>query len=452
MVFCKSPLFFSASFMTKTRALLWMLPLALASCGGSGVQTMNLMPAPAAYTETGLPVEKWIQGKKVFQDELRPIFYATDRARASSGDEDPVRFYNSDRGGCVRLGRAAVVPASKALKWADAWRNTFSSSEARSFPIKVGGAEEYGVLGRSVAPFQDLTNQERDGAQEAGRRYAREINEHLAKTNSTDIHIYVHGYRTMFESPLLTTAELWHFTGNQDVFIAYSWPATPKALAYISDSETTHASSRHLRAFLRFLAEETKVRRINLIGYSAGSRLVTRALDDLALQEKHRSPVEARKRLKLGTVSILAGDVDRGIFGGYLADGILDIVDHLIVYQNSADIALIVPRLLTGFYRSGESIDPKKITPRVRDYLLNHPKLALVDVSTIDSARKGNGHSYLRGSPWVSTDLLLYLLAPGMPNERGLVRYGDNPIWHFPPDYVERLRKTLIRLDPSLAE
>ena len=110
------------------------------------------------------------------------------------------------------------------------------------------------------------------------------INAHLARSRTKSINIYVHGYKVTFENPLLATAELRHFLGYDGVFLAYSWPSTPKTLAYISDSETASFSARNLRNFLRFLAEKTNARRINIIGDSAGTRVVSRAVADLALQ------------------------------------------------------------------------------------------------------------------------------------------------------------------------
>jgi hypothetical protein len=38
------------------------------------------------------------------------------------------------------------------------------------------------------------------------------------------------------------------------------------------------------------------------------------------------------------------------------------------------------------------------------------------------------------------------------PEERGLVKPSEFPEWHFPPDYVERLRKSLVDIDPALSK
>jgi hypothetical protein len=57
----------------------------------------------------------------------------------------------------------------------------------------------------------------------------------------------------------------------------------------------------------------------------------------------------------------------------------------------------------------------------------------------------------LRGSPWVSSDVLLTLLYDLEPEKRGLVRVPDSPVWVFPDDYIARLRRALVEVDPSLA-
>ena len=93
----------------------------------------------------------------------------------------------------------------------------------------------------------------------------------------------MHGYKVVFENPLLVAAELWHFLGYDGVFIAYAWPSTPKKLAYFSDLETTSLSAYNLRIFLEYLARETDAENIHIIGYSAGTRLVINALNQLAL-------------------------------------------------------------------------------------------------------------------------------------------------------------------------
>jgi hypothetical protein len=44
---------------------------------------------------------------------------------------------------------------------------------------------------------------------------------------------------------------------------------------------------------------------------------------------------------------------------------------------------------------------------------------------------------------------LRYDLSPG---DRGLIRSDDSPIWSFPPNYIERLRDAIVKVNPELAE
>ena len=63
----------------------------------------------------------------------------------------------------------------------------------------------------------------------------------------------------------------------------------------------------------------------------------------------------------------------------------------------------------------------------------------------------GNGHAYFRDSPWVSSDILTALAYDIAPAGRGLEKKDAVPVWTFPTDYVERLRKVLLELNPHLA-
>ncbi len=82
----------------------------------------------------------------------------------------------------------------------------------------------------------------------------------------------------------------------------------------------------------------------------------------------------------------------------------------------------------------------------------NEADISLINVTEAEGATVGNGHGYFRQSPWASSDILTTLAYDLRPADRGLVRAADSPIWTFPPDYIERLRTTLIRANPELAK
>jgi esterase/lipase superfamily enzyme len=101
--------------------------------------------------------------------------------------------------------------------------------------LKVAGVDEFGVLAGSVGAF--------DGPPAAigDERFAAAVNEKLARSAKKDVYIYVHGCLVVFENPVLVAAELWHYLGYGGVFIAYSWPAMPRKLAYFADLESAGA-------------------------------------------------------------------------------------------------------------------------------------------------------------------------------------------------------------------
>lgn len=46
------------------------------------------------------------------------------------------------------------------------------------------------------------------------------------------------------------------------------------------------------------------------------------------------------------------------------------------------------------------------------DFLRANPSLQFIDVTEAADSTTGNGHAYLRKSPWVSSDLLTFLSDP----------------------------------------
>ena len=54
--------------------------------------------------------------------------------------------------------------------------------------------------------------------------FAKLINSKLALSRQKEVLIYVHGYKVVFDNPILVTTELWHFLGYDGVAIAFAWP------------------------------------------------------------------------------------------------------------------------------------------------------------------------------------------------------------------------------------
>ena len=415
------------------------------ACAGNKPYVIELMPSPDVYDDG--EIDPFADSGAVIDLPDYGILYATDRLPADDSDES--LFYRNERGGFLRLGVARVKMAGVEMSWEEARRISLAKNRSKKYPIQVVGINEYGILDRSATPLIS-PDQLGEDPHAAARSFADAVNTKLADSKRKDIYVYTHGYKVIFDNPILVANELWHFLGYDGVFIAYAWPSTPSRWAYLRDIETAVGFARNLRIFLEYLADETDAERIHMIGYSAGTRLVARTLEQMALMNHDREAEEIHTDLKIDRVILIGSDMDRNVFGTYLADGLLTVPQHLSIYISEKDKALSLSRFLTRRERLGE-MWAQDMDPASAEYLhQNEAGISLINVTEARQATTGNGHGYFRQSPWASSDILTTLAYGLSPSERGLVRGGESPIWSFPADYIERLRAAIIKASPDL--
>ena len=395
---------------------------------------IRFMPAPDIYA-AGI-VNPFDETRRIELPDDFGVFYATGRQPAKPGDG--CRFYGNERGHVIRLGVATVWLDDKDITWEEAKRISLMKDRGREYPLHVNRVHECGVLEDTLAPFAEPAAGE--DLSEGGRAFAKLVNEKLALSHRKDVYVYVHGYKVLFENPLLVAAEFWHYLGYDGAFIAYAWPATPAFTAYFSDLETATHSSRDLRILLAYLARETDAERIHVIGYSAGTRLVLGALHQLALLHAGESKEQIAKRYRIGQVILVGSDMDRAVFGNLVADGICDVPARLTVYLSQLDNTLGMSRFVFRRKRLGQLVEDDQLTPGVAAFLREEEDLIMIDVSRAENVAANSGHAYFRKSPWVSSDLLLALRSGRAPGDRGLVPLDGTPLWEFPDDYLEQLR------------
>jgi esterase/lipase superfamily enzyme len=425
------------------RLLTIALSFTLAACAGKPLNEIFLMPAPDIY-DAGA-IDPFNDTHPIEKITYKGILYATDRKPAEEGDENNI--YLNERGFLLRLGLGKIELGDNTMTWEEAREISLLKNRTEKYPLRITGVEEIGVLAESYSNF---IPPEGSDIERPGREFAGLINEKLAKSKRKDIYIYVHGYKVVFENPLLVATELWHFLGYEGVFIAFAWPSTPKRLAYLSDLETTSLSSYNLRILLQFLARETAAENIHIIGYSAGTRLVVNALNQLALMYHDEDKETFREYLRIGHVILAGSDFDRQLFAAYIDEGILNVPRDFTVYLSEMDKALSLSKWMFNRDRLGQTWDESKMTDFIADWLWKTDDLIFIDVSDAEKATTGNGHAYFRKSPWVSSDILSTLMYDFSPSERGLSRSKEWPIWKFPPDYIARLTDKLIEHNPSL--
>lgn len=429
----------------------WYLPalmplFVLVGACASDPHTIDLMPAPSVFA--GWEINPLPKGSPPVSYDDFGMLYATDRKPAESPYEIP--FYLNEPGFVLRLGSARVKAGAEGIDWEEARRISLAKNRTTDYPLQVLSVDETGVLA-STFTFITRPDPPPTTPDLAGEHFAEMVDQRLADSGVKDVYIYVHGYRVVFDNPVLVASELWHFLGYRGAFIAYAWRSTPRALAYASDTETAVTRARNLRLFLTYLAEKTQVERIHIIGYSAGTRLVVRALEQLAFLNVDATDDQIRNNLRIGSVVLVGADVSREGFGAAAADGMLRIPERTTIYVSSADSALNFSQWIFGRERLGQ-MWTDGMPPRVAEFVRKQASLEIVDVTDAAGSTSGNGHAYFRDSPWVSSDMLTYLAYNVGPARRGLVKAVDDlPVWTFPPDYIERLRKVLVEMNPSLA-
>jgi esterase/lipase superfamily enzyme len=344
------------------------------------------------------------------------------------------------------LGHARVKAGPPGTDWETVRRISLAKNRTGDYPLEVLSVNETGAL-PSTYSFLTRTAPDATTPDQRGREFAKLVNQRLTASGVNDVYIYVHGFRVVFDVPVLVASELWHFLGYRGAFITYTWPSTPSVFAYLSDLEAAIIMARKLRLFLTYLAEETQVEKIHIVGFSAGSRLVVRALSQMALLHVDTTDEQIRREVRIGNVIILGGDISHEEFGAALADGLLRIPQRTTIYISSADRALVWARRLFRRERLGQ-MWAEDLPQRTVEFLQANPSLQFVDVTRAAGSTTGNGHAYLRKSPWVSSDLLTLLAHDIGAAERGLEKEANLFVWKFPPDFIERLRKVLTEINP----
>ena len=404
--------------------------LTLFGCGENSYDVIELMPSPVLYSQSNFnPFPQANDNEHQAQSKL---FYVTDRKKAGPEDKQP--HYTNQRGQLSRAGIAEVDLSPTVRDWQEFVEITMRAKRDRKYLLNVADVKEIGVLPYSVAELYPSAPSNAE-MNVAGNEFARAINTQLALSENKDVHIYLHGYNVDFEYSTLVGRELEHFLGYQGAFIAYNWAATPNRLAYFKDQETATATRRNLRSLIEFLSENTRAERINLIGYSAGSRLTFEVAYQIALLNR------ASSGPRLGNVVLISSDLDRSYVGHALADGLLQAVDQLSIYTSGTDAALGISSFVFGRDRLGQSWSQEEsdVWPEFEEALAGLEKLEIIDVTDAEESSIGNGHSFFRTSPWASSDIFLSLLTPLKAGERGLVRAKGKAVWTFPEDYPQRL-------------
>ena len=390
----------------------------MASCGMKD-QVQWLMPTPLVYLDGRVRPFRHLPDRDR-KPEIE-VFYATNR----SGEEGRYGIRIADR---MSYGTARMRIGEPADDWAALVKA--STVDPRENPMPV-----------DLLDHQEVA---RDGDPASTRMWLEQVDRSLKATMTRDIVLYVHGAKVGFHHSCAFAAELDHFAGRDFTSMAFDWPTHQNIISYIDRIDLAHArqSSSRLADLLEKLSSGTSVRRIHIVSWSAGARVLSRALAELG----ERGGGGSGEKLRLGTVVFAASDVPESDFLTRLPV-MHSICERLIIYVSDADFALKwSSRLMGGGRRLG--LEPEQLDETEIAMLQKMPRVELIDVS-YGKAWRGfdiTGHRYWFQHPWVNSDLVL-ALRTGAPANRRALKSGRFPgVHYFGPDYPSRIGGAARRL------
>lgn len=423
------------SFRRLTRFVLALALVALVlpvltSCATH--KPVTLMPTPVLYE--GQVIEPFSHLPESLQTPLTQVFFATNRAHRA---HDPGRPYGNGVDDELHLGRASVRIGTPDVDWDDLVQISLFNPPDSGVPITLEEVTHWDSLIHRAS--DDVV----DWDEQSHGRFIREINDELVHHPDKEIMVYVHGTKTGFEPAIAMAGEIDHFAGKDFVGVAFAWPAHRNILHYLLGIDVRRAqhSSEALRDLIKLLASETEATRINILGWSAGGRVVSKALHELRRNHLGLDRDALRERYRLGSVVLVAADVELDDFLERLPSA-SELAQEVVVTVTDDDVALNAARkYMRGEVRIG-TLDAEAAE---LEFIGSHhlANVEIIDVSHGHEARGFDitGHHYWYRHPWNASDIILLMRTDLRPAERGLSASPIDGLWYLAPDYPERVRK-----------
>jgi hypothetical protein len=395
------------------------------------------MPTPVLFTELEVGPLDHVPDHRRWNP--RRVYYATTRER----EPDLQRIdYGNGESDVVSVGMTLIGFGDPELSWSELNEFSRRADRPEMVDLSIAGLVEIGHF---------IPGGDPEGLRDVGGAAAwlmDDLNSTIASARDRDLLIYVHGAKVNFYNANAFAAQLDHFMGRDMTSLAFSWPTRQNLLAYGSgaDVERAYRAAPALTSLLELLARESIARRIHIVCWSAGGRVVNEAL--ALLHARHASDgQDLRDRFRIGTVYFAAADVPGEEFLDALP-ALNALANRIVVTVSSEDGALqMARRFMGGGARIGQR--NQDLGPEQMDVVMAADRLEVVDVSRGWEGRGFDitGHRYWVDHPWASSDLVLAVRSDLDAGERALAETELGILWGLPPDYPERLRAILTRED-----
>lgn len=418
-------------FLYSVSSLALIVVGVLPGCVSHTMSTM--MPAPIIYHNSLIdPFEHLAETQKSIKTR---VFYATNRAPNAESNN---LTYGNSLDDEIHLGVATVHMGDQSTDWEDLYGYSLANTEILSMPITLEKHTELASIPTSPVYGQDEMS---PGLQ----AFFDSINEEISTSIDKEIMVYVHGAKVDFAISTILTAEVDHFAGRDFVGVAFAWPSHQNIAAYMTgiDVKRALASSAALRRLLVLLAKHTDAEHINILSYSAGAKVASKALFELSQAYSDLSPDQLKEKFRLGAVVFAAADVSVDVFLDRISS-ISNLSNQVVITVTDNDNALLAAKMFMGGAvragsQGGESIEEEFI---VSKHLSN---VEIIDVSLNHEIRGFDieGHHYWYRHPWMSSDIIFLMRTDLPPAARGLTSSQMEGVWYLSSDYPEKAREAL---------
>jgi hypothetical protein len=403
-----------------------VIPALLILCG-CGQPVYYLMPDPVGDDRSGYEFTPDVDKNGTIR-----VGFATNRKIAPA---DSGKYYAKEYDGDLRFGNAFIQIGSGDESWEEILDISMEANRGEEIPLTLTGVHRMGRLA-STAGIDNLPPDI--------QRLFTQINVALERYPIKEVTVYLHGANTSFYRAAALGAQYHHFSGRFAPFVVYAWPSAESLLQYRKDVVNAEASVPAFVRVIKLLAQHTNVEKINILAYSAGAQLATKALAVLGSDHGDADRERYRKSLRLGTIYFAAPDAEFETFIEQLRSYI-DLVDNVTITMSRDDSVLKMSQRFNKKSRLGmPNID--EADSEDREWAKTLSRTAQLDIIEIDTevipGVEAGAHNYWYNSPWVSTDTIILLNAHLKPADRGLVSTGDGntaQVWTFPPDYDQRI-------------
>lgn len=286
--------------------------LVLASCGDAGGRTTTIAATPRFTV-----VDRWRASDSIPVTLTLP--FATNRGGALQLRAPAASFDSSARDTLVRGVLTVNIPARDFRAAGTAARTPFMRSVRGNF-----AAADAALLSlRAIEAVDSAT-------------FTHRLADALARDDSADVLVFVHGYRTSFEGAVTRAARLAAELQYPGGVVAFAWPSDAALAGYRADQRDARAAGPLLAGFLAELQRAGAGRRLSVVAHSMGGEVLASALRALDAAPGGLSG----RAVALHDVVLVSPDLAAGEFLEQVLPSLRSRARRVTLYASAADFAL----------------------------------------------------------------------------------------------------------------